>query len=119
MTPLAIPAHVLDWIYAHAIAAFPAECCGYLTGPAGGDAVDQLAADRAVATDRELAVVVEQRLRDVGRLGERVDAGIHREQRDLVTGGAGGMGERGGVRQIGARREHDAELHGRHRATST
>jgi proteasome lid subunit RPN8/RPN11 len=36
---IAIPAPVLEAIYAHAGAAFPAECCGYLVGPAGGDSV--------------------------------------------------------------------------------
>jgi proteasome lid subunit RPN8/RPN11 len=36
------PRAVLDAVYAHARAAYPAECCGYLTGPrdaAGVDAV--------------------------------------------------------------------------------
>ncbi|HSS00105.1 MAG TPA: Mov34/MPN/PAD-1 family protein [Kofleriaceae bacterium] len=32
MTPIAIPAELLEAIYAHAIAAFPDECCGYLIG---------------------------------------------------------------------------------------
>ena len=31
MTPIAIPAPLLDRIYAHARRAFPAECCGYIT----------------------------------------------------------------------------------------
>src|SRR5665647_35289 len=35
MTAIAIPPEVRVRIYAHAIAAYPAECCGYLTGPAG------------------------------------------------------------------------------------
>ena len=39
MTPIAIPDDVLAAIYAHAIAAFPDECCGYLIGRAP-DAVD-------------------------------------------------------------------------------
>ena len=39
MTPIAIPEDVLAAIYAHAIAAFPDECCGYLVGSAPG-AVD-------------------------------------------------------------------------------
>ncbi len=44
MTPIAIPPHVLAAVYAHARAAFPDECCGYLRGPAGGDAVDEAVA---------------------------------------------------------------------------
>ncbi|HEY0993844.1 MAG TPA: Mov34/MPN/PAD-1 family protein [Kofleriaceae bacterium] len=39
MTPIAIPDDVLAAVYAHAIAAFPDECCGYLVGPTAG-AVD-------------------------------------------------------------------------------
>ena len=35
MTPIAIPDDVRAAIYAHALATFPAECCGYLIGPAG------------------------------------------------------------------------------------
>ena len=42
MTPTAvvIPDDVCAVMYAHALAEFPAECCGYLTGPAGGERVD-------------------------------------------------------------------------------
>ena len=39
MTPIAIPDDVLAAVYAHAIAAFPDECCGYLVGRTAG-AVD-------------------------------------------------------------------------------
>jgi proteasome lid subunit RPN8/RPN11 len=39
VTPIAIPDDVLAAVYAHAIAAFPDECCGYLVGAAPG-AVD-------------------------------------------------------------------------------
>ena len=39
MTPIAIPGDVLAAVYAHAIAAFPDECCGYLIGRDAG-AVD-------------------------------------------------------------------------------
>jgi proteasome lid subunit RPN8/RPN11 len=39
VTPIAIPEHVLAAVYAHAVAAFPDECCGYLVGAAPG-AVD-------------------------------------------------------------------------------
>lgn len=37
--PIAIPDGVRDAIYRHARDAYPAECCGYLVGPARGDAV--------------------------------------------------------------------------------
>jgi proteasome lid subunit RPN8/RPN11 len=37
---IAIPADLLAQVYAHARAAFPAECCGYLVGPRDGAAVD-------------------------------------------------------------------------------
>jgi [CysO sulfur-carrier protein]-S-L-cysteine hydrolase len=39
MTPIAIPATLRDRIYAHARAAFPDECCGYLVGSDGVDEV--------------------------------------------------------------------------------
>jgi proteasome lid subunit RPN8/RPN11 len=39
VTPIAIPDDVLAAVYAHAVAAFPEECCGYLVGAAPG-AVD-------------------------------------------------------------------------------
>jgi [CysO sulfur-carrier protein]-S-L-cysteine hydrolase len=35
VTPIAIPGEVLAAVYAHAIAAFPDECCGYLVGSGG------------------------------------------------------------------------------------
>ena len=37
--PLSIPREILLEVYAHAREAFPAECCGWLAGPRGGDAV--------------------------------------------------------------------------------
>jgi proteasome lid subunit RPN8/RPN11 len=40
MKPIAIPSAVLAEVYAHARAAFPAECCGYLVGTPGSEAVD-------------------------------------------------------------------------------
>jgi [CysO sulfur-carrier protein]-S-L-cysteine hydrolase len=43
VTPVAIPGELLEAMYAHAIAAFPDECCGYLIGRSPG------AADGAVA----------------------------------------------------------------------
>ncbi|MGE0545414.1 MAG: Mov34/MPN/PAD-1 family protein [Kofleriaceae bacterium] len=42
MTPIEIPSQLLAASYAHATAAFPDECCGYLVGPADGTAVDTL-----------------------------------------------------------------------------
>ncbi len=51
MTPLAIPGALLAEIYAHARASYPAECCGYLVGPAGGDAVDARVACRNAQPD--------------------------------------------------------------------
>ena len=39
-----IPPRILASVYAHARAAFPDECCGYLRGPADGDAVDEAVA---------------------------------------------------------------------------
>lgn len=41
MTPVAIPRDVLAAIYAHALASFPDECCGYLVG-ATAEAVDAI-----------------------------------------------------------------------------
>ncbi|MBA3456168.1 MAG: Mov34/MPN/PAD-1 family protein [Deltaproteobacteria bacterium] len=61
MTPIAIPDDVRAAIYAHALATFPAECCGYLSGPAVPvDLVDtavrcrnaQLDGDHPIAPDR-------------------------------------------------------------------
>lgn len=50
MTPIAIPGNILATIYAHAIAAFPDECCGYLVGPTPG-AVDAVIACRNAQAD--------------------------------------------------------------------
>lgn len=46
MRAVIVPADVGAAIYAHARAAFPDECCGYLVGPRGGAAVDQAVACR-------------------------------------------------------------------------
>jgi proteasome lid subunit RPN8/RPN11 len=51
MTPIAIPAEVRVAVYAHALAAFPAECCGYLTGPQGAGHVDTAVACRNAQPD--------------------------------------------------------------------
>ena len=50
MTPIAIPDDVLAAVYAHAIAAFPDECCGYLIGAVPG-AVDAAVACRNAQAD--------------------------------------------------------------------
>lgn len=52
MTPIAIPREVLEAIYAHAIAAFPDECCGYLVGAEPG-AVDAAVTCRNAQADGE------------------------------------------------------------------
>lgn len=46
-----IPDELLAQVYTHARAAFPAECCGYLVGPAGGDAATALVACRNAQPD--------------------------------------------------------------------
>jgi proteasome lid subunit RPN8/RPN11 len=51
MTPIAIPDRIRGALYAHALALFPAECCGYLTGPAGDDRVDTAVACRNAQLD--------------------------------------------------------------------
>lgn len=50
VTPIAIPAEIRAAIYAHARAAFPDECCGYLIG-AAPDAVDAAVACRNAQPD--------------------------------------------------------------------
>jgi [CysO sulfur-carrier protein]-S-L-cysteine hydrolase len=49
--PIAIPAPLRAQIYAHARAAFPAECCGYLTGRSPGDAADAVVPCRNAQPD--------------------------------------------------------------------
>jgi proteasome lid subunit RPN8/RPN11 len=51
LRPLAIPEALCAVLYAQARAEFPAECCGYLTGLAGGDRVDAVVACRNAQTD--------------------------------------------------------------------
>ena len=41
LSPVQIPAHILAAIYKHAQDAYPAECCGWLSGPAGEWSVDE------------------------------------------------------------------------------
>ncbi len=59
MTPIAIPSDVRAAIYAHAIAAFPDECCGYLVGAALG-AVDGAVPCRNAQADGEHPVAPER-----------------------------------------------------------
>ena len=47
--PLEIPPVILEAVYREARAAFPAECCGWLTGPAQGGGVDAV---RPAANDQ-------------------------------------------------------------------
>jgi [CysO sulfur-carrier protein]-S-L-cysteine hydrolase len=56
VTPIAIPEDVLAAVYAHAIAAFPDECCGYLVGAAPGT-VDAAVACRNAQADGEPQLV--------------------------------------------------------------
>jgi len=50
---LAIPGPLRAAIAAHASVEFPAECCGYLLGPAGADHVDSIVACRNAQLDGE------------------------------------------------------------------
>ena len=59
MTPIAIPDDVLAAIYAHAIAAFPDECCGYLVGALPG-AVDGAVPCRNAQADGEHPIAPER-----------------------------------------------------------
>jgi proteasome lid subunit RPN8/RPN11 len=52
VTPIAIPAELLEAIYAHATAAFPDECCGYLIGRSP-EAVDGVVACHNAQADGE------------------------------------------------------------------
>ena len=60
MTPIAIPHELLKAIYAHAIAAFPEECCGYLIGRSPA-AVDGAVACRNAQADGEHPVAPARR----------------------------------------------------------
>lgn len=50
-TPIAIPAAVRAAVEAHALADAPAECCGYLIGPAGAAHVDEVVRCRNAQPD--------------------------------------------------------------------
>ncbi|MDX2093861.1 MAG: Mov34/MPN/PAD-1 family protein [Kofleriaceae bacterium] len=49
--PIALSQNVCAELFAQARAEFPAECCGYLTGPAGANHVDAVVACRNAQTD--------------------------------------------------------------------
>jgi proteasome lid subunit RPN8/RPN11 len=54
---IAIPGDVLAAVVRHARAAFPAECCGYLTGPRDGTAVDTaVACSNTAPNNAEFAI---------------------------------------------------------------
>jgi proteasome lid subunit RPN8/RPN11 len=59
VTPIAIPPDVLAAVYAHAIAAYPDECCGYLVGAAPG-AVDAAVPCRNAQADGDHPTVPER-----------------------------------------------------------
>jgi [CysO sulfur-carrier protein]-S-L-cysteine hydrolase len=59
VTPIAIPHELLAAVYAHAIAAFPDECCGYLAGAAPG-AVDTAVACRNAQGDGDHPIAPER-----------------------------------------------------------
>ena len=59
MTPIAIPDDLLAAIYAHAVAAFPDECCGYLVGRSPG-AVDAAVPCRNAQSDGDHPVAPER-----------------------------------------------------------
>jgi len=59
VTPIEIPDDVLAAVYAHAIAAFPEECCGYLVGAPSG-AVDAAVRCRNAQADGEHPVAPER-----------------------------------------------------------
>jgi proteasome lid subunit RPN8/RPN11 len=42
VTPIVIPTAIMKQLFAEARRAYPDECCGWLTGPAGGPAVDSI-----------------------------------------------------------------------------
>lgn len=66
MTPIAIPHEVRAWVYAQAVAAYPAECCGYLVGPADGVAVDTGVACRNALEDDDAPAIAPDRRVETG-----------------------------------------------------
>lgn len=60
VTAIDVPAGVRATIYAHALAMFPEECCGYLTGPRDGTAVDDAVTCRNAQIDGEHPITPER-----------------------------------------------------------
>lgn len=60
VAPIEISGEALGAIYAHALAAFPAECCGYLVGPPGADRVDAVVRCRNAQADGDHPVAPER-----------------------------------------------------------
>lgn len=55
--PLEIPANIMEAVYREARSSFPAECCGWLSGPAGGTSVEEIRpAENAQDTDALIPV---------------------------------------------------------------
>lgn len=57
---IAIPDDIRDAMYAHALSTFPAECCGFLTGLAGGNHVDTVVACRNAQLDGDHPIAPER-----------------------------------------------------------
>jgi len=57
---ITIPDELRVTLYEHALATFPAECCGYLTGPAGGGHVDAMIPCRNAQADGEHPIAPER-----------------------------------------------------------
>lgn len=60
MIAVAVPDHVRAAVERHARAVYPAECCGYLVGPADSSAVDAAIACRNAQDDGEHPTVPER-----------------------------------------------------------
>ncbi len=60
MTAIEVPSALRANIYAHALAMFPEECCGYLTGPRGGTTVDAVVTCRNAQVDGEHPITPER-----------------------------------------------------------
>lgn len=60
MTPIAIPPELRASLHAQALAAFPEECCGYLTGPRGEARVDAVVRCRNAQADGEHPIAPER-----------------------------------------------------------
>ena len=80
--PLEIPADILDAVYREARSTFPAECCGWLTGPAGGRSVnavrpaanDQASGAHPTAAERSTETAYVFNSSDLMALNESLDS---------------------------------------------